>query len=157
MTNTKDKGNITEAIVLAELIKRGKKVLLPFGDNLRYDLLIDNEDETFTRVQCKTARLLPGETNIEFASSSSQYQRGGERHGYKNQADVFAVYSPDTDKIYWVPVNEVGPTSVSLRLKPSKKNFGYIRWARDYEIDKVLKETGSSLRLSPGEGGFDSL
>jgi len=54
-----DVGTRTEAVVLAELVKRGYRVLLPFGHNHRYDLVLDVEGR-FVRVQCKTGRLSRG-------------------------------------------------------------------------------------------------
>ena len=39
--NTKTKGNIGEAIILAEFVKRGIQVSIPFGDNARYDLIAE--------------------------------------------------------------------------------------------------------------------
>jgi hypothetical protein len=46
--------------VVAALVAVGKHVLLPFGDNLRYDLAYEEEDGSFVRVQCKTGRLVDG-------------------------------------------------------------------------------------------------
>jgi len=40
--STKDIGNISEVMVLAALTRTGCSVLRPFGDNLRYDLAIDD-------------------------------------------------------------------------------------------------------------------
>jgi PD-(D/E)XK nuclease superfamily protein len=54
-----DVGQRTEAIVLAELVRRGYRVLTPFGTNQRYDLAIDLGDR-FLRAQCKTGRLRRG-------------------------------------------------------------------------------------------------
>lgn len=39
--NTKTKGNIGEAVVLSEFVKRGTQVSIPFGDNARYDLIAE--------------------------------------------------------------------------------------------------------------------
>ena len=50
--NSKDKGNIGEAIMLAEFIKRGIQVSIPFGDNARYDLIIDLNGKLY-KVQVK--------------------------------------------------------------------------------------------------------
>jgi hypothetical protein len=50
-----DVGARTEAIILAELTNRGYRVLLPFGYNQRYDLVLEI-DGSFG-VQCKTGRL----------------------------------------------------------------------------------------------------
>jgi hypothetical protein len=44
-------------IVLA-LLKAGKAVLRPVSNGLRYDIVVDNLDATFTRVQCKTGQLV---------------------------------------------------------------------------------------------------
>src|SRR4029077_4235086 len=54
-----DVGQRTEAAVLAELVKRGHRVLIPFGVNHRYDLLLDLGGR-FVRVQCKTGKLRRG-------------------------------------------------------------------------------------------------
>ena len=54
-----DMGQRTEGAILSELVRRGYKVLVPFGVNQRYDLVIDAGDR-FLRVQCKTGRLRNG-------------------------------------------------------------------------------------------------
>lgn len=41
MVDTKSIGEITEAVVLAEFLKAGFPVLLPFGDNQRYDAVVE--------------------------------------------------------------------------------------------------------------------
>ena len=41
MPNTKAAGDITEAIVLAEFLRAGFSVCVPFGDNRRYDLVVE--------------------------------------------------------------------------------------------------------------------
>lgn len=37
---TKTKGNIGEAIIIAEFVKRGIQVSIPFGDNTRKEKLL---------------------------------------------------------------------------------------------------------------------
>jgi hypothetical protein len=54
MVNTKAIGEVSEAVILAEFLKAGFPVLLPFGDNQRYDMVIEVSGR-FLRVQCKTA------------------------------------------------------------------------------------------------------
>lgn len=68
MRNTSRTGEITVARVLATLIAMGKRVWLPFGDSSRYDLLIEEADGRFLRVQCKTAPLVRGA--VAFATAS---------------------------------------------------------------------------------------
>lgn len=117
MSNPKAVGERSEGMVLAALLRAGKVVLQPFGDNQRYDLMID-EGDTFSRVQCKTGRLKDGA--IFFDACSSQAHRGKGKQDYRGQADVFGVYFPDNDSVYLVPVGEVGRTCGMLRLEPSK-------------------------------------
>ena len=113
-------------------------VLLPFGENHRYDLLID-EGDRFIRVQCKTGRLRNGA--IWFNTCSYTYHHPSNRgtkpykHAYKGQADAFGVYCPDTDRVYLVPVDEVGSNCATLRVDPPKNNQSKrVRWAQDYEL-----------------------
>lgn len=133
--NTKTIGERTQGIVLATFLRMGKVVLLPFGDNQRYDLVID-EGGTFLRIQCKTARLVSGGDAIKFETASSYVHRGGIKKHYRGEADYFAVYSPDTGKVYLLSVNDVGKAGCMLRLKPTTANRQQkgIRWAKDYEI-----------------------
>jgi hypothetical protein len=55
---------------------------------------------------------------------------------YRGKAEYFAVYSPDTRKVYMVAVNEAPNHSMILRFK----NAGVVRsnvkywWAEDFEI-----------------------
>ena len=125
-------GEKTQAIILAHLVKHDKKVLLPFGDNQRYDLVID-ENGKFIRAQCKTA-WRQSDSVIAFNACSVIWHRR-KRRNYLNEVDVFLVYSPDTDKIYQVPIDEVSVTAIYLRLSPTKNGQNKrVRWAKDYEI-----------------------
>ena len=132
MMNTKTVGEQSQAIIMAELAKAGKVVLLPFGDNQRYDLVLD-EQGTFVRVQCKTGRLRDGA--VVFATASSYAHRGGKWKDYRGNADIFAVYCPDTGKVYIISVDSCERRSCSLRVDPVKNGqLRGIRLAADYEL-----------------------
>lgn len=130
--NSKAIGDISVAMVLARFLELGWIVLLPFGDNQRYDIVIDRGNG-FEKVQVKTAHKL-GDC-LEFATCSSYAHRGGKRKSYYGECDLFAVYSKDTNKVYMLKVDDAPKTTCSLRLTPprnrQKKN---IRIASDYEI-----------------------
>jgi hypothetical protein len=138
----KSKGERSEGMILAALLRAGKVVLQPFGDNQRYDLVID-EGTAFTRVQCKTARLKDGA--LLFDTCSSYSHRGGSKKDYSGQADVFGVYSPDLDKVYLVPVGVVGKTQANLRLDPPRNGQkSGIRIACEFELySSVAKRKGT--------------
>jgi hypothetical protein len=127
--NHKSVGEISEAVVIAELVKSGKTVLLPFGDNKRYDLVVD-DNGNFTRIQIKTAWVKNGCLTFNTSSVSPFTNK---RTDYKGEADMFMVYSPDLDKVYCIPVNEAPTGSMMLRFEEPKKTQMTIKWAKDYE------------------------
>lgn len=113
--NTKDVGDVTVAMVLASLVKAGRAVLIPFGDNRRYDLVIE-EDQCFKRIQCKTGHMMSN-GSIRFSTCSSTFHRsGGRKMSYRGQADLFGVYCKETNKVYLVPVELVEPTGLTFAL-----------------------------------------
>jgi PD-(D/E)XK endonuclease len=129
-----DVGERSEAIIIAELIKRGHRVLIPYGNNHRYDVVI-NVGGRFLRAQCKTGRLRRGV--IEFATRSTRANtRGVFCAPYDaDQIDLFLVYCPDTDRVYAVGVDEVGSGSGFLRVDPAANGqVKRIRWAADHEL-----------------------
>jgi hypothetical protein len=136
--HTKTIGDRTEAMVMARLLQVYSVVLLPFGENCRYDLLIE-DGERFVRVQCKTGRLRDGA--VWFPSCSTSYLTRADgakprRRSCVDAADVFGIYCPETDAVYLVPVNEVGSRSGSLRVDPPRNNqTKKVRWATDYELE----------------------
>ena len=137
-------GDATEAMVLARLVQAypDAEILSPFGENSRYDLAIDT-GERFVRVQCKTGRLRNG--TIRFNTCSFSYHhpknRGSMkyRHDYRGDADAFAVYCPETDGVYLVPVDEVGVRQGGLRVLPTRNNqTKLVRWAKDFQVQAGL-------------------
>jgi hypothetical protein len=119
--------------VLAELVKRGHRVLLPIGVNHRYDLALDL-GEKFVRVQCKTARIADGCVIFSCQSVRSN-TRVALCRDYRGDADLFIAYCPENDRVYAVPVDEAGRTRVYLRLDPPANNQKMgVRWATDYEL-----------------------
>jgi hypothetical protein len=130
--NTKDIGNISEAMILAALVRAGRAVLRPFGDNLRYDLAVDDGGK-LVRIQCKTGRIV--RDAIEFPTSSSQIHRGKGRQPYHKQADYFGIYCAVTGKCYLISVADVGNGSCRLRIRPTTNGqVCKVRYACDYEI-----------------------
>lgn len=138
--NTKSAGEYSEVVIAERLLKAGYNVLTPYGDSLRYDLVIEDADGRFWRVQCKTAWISKDQACLAFNSASNHYHyKGGRttnaRRDYRGQVEYFAVYSPDTDKVYLVPVDHVGTGHGFLRLLPTENNQKKgVRWAKDYEL-----------------------
>ena len=111
-----DVGLRSEAAILSGLVQRGYAVLLPFGVNQRYDLVLDL-DGRFVRAQCKTGRLRNGV--IEFSTQSVRASMSGVfTRSYAGEADIFLVYCPDNGRIYAVPVEGSPRASMHLRVDP---------------------------------------
>lgn len=132
----KEQGERSERRVIAALLDAGYEVLIaPYGENRRYDLVLDL-GERFVRVQVKTAHLTRDCSAI-VAATASFAGLGAARHrvSYRGQIDVFAIYSPHTDRVYLVPVEECPGTVVRLRLKPTRNGQAAgIRLASRYEL-----------------------
>lgn len=117
--NSKAVGERTEGIILGYLIKKGYTVLVPFGDNQRYDLVVDAGNGKFIRGQCKTGRYRNG--CVEF-STSSHNPFTNEKTSYHGQIEVFWVYCEELETFYEVQVEETSKNSKKLRVEHPKNN-----------------------------------
>lgn len=128
MASPKAVGEVTEAVILAHLLRCGDAVLLPFGNNQRYDLVIDRRGKLL-KAQCKTGRLRGGV--VKFAVHSTNGFNGATT-SYQGQIDLFLVWCPEIDKVYEVPAEAVGTHWVSLRVSPTRQR-ARVRHAPAYE------------------------
>lgn len=130
--NSKDKGNVTESRFVFEFVKLGYNVLLPFGDNCRYDMVIE-QGNNFYRIQCKTGQYKNG--CVRFNTCSSQTHRGKGKQSYRGQIDYFAIYCIELDKCYICHVNNVNIHEGVFRVEPTKNHQNKrVRWAKDFEL-----------------------
>jgi hypothetical protein len=67
MEHPKAIGDRSTLAVMTALESEGFKVLLPFGENVRYDLVVDDRGR-LSRVQCKTGRLRSGAVRFNTCS-----------------------------------------------------------------------------------------
>lgn len=127
-------GDISESAIITRFLQLGYTVLTPYGGNQRYDLVIEDSEGQFCRVQCKTGRLENGAIHFDTANHNVTGKKRDWRH-YRGQCDYFAVYCGDLGKAYLVPVDQVGRTRAHLRIELPKNNQEkYVRWAKDYEL-----------------------
>ena len=99
--------------------------------------MIEDADGKFWRVQVKTGWVDEEQALIKFNTASS-YNRTVQYKGWRNyrgQCEYFAVYVEALNKVYFIPVDDVGTTNATLRLRPSKnKQEKNVRWAKNYEL-----------------------
>ena len=135
--HTQKTGDISESAVITRLLQCSYVVLQPIGQMHRYDLVIEDADGKFWRVQVKTGWLNEDQSVILFASSSSMNYTVKHRgaRSYRGQCEYFAGYVEALSKVYFIPVDDVGMARATLRLTPSKNNQEKnVRWAKDYEL-----------------------
>ncbi len=121
------------------LHEEGYVVLQPFGENTRYDLVIDNGN-CLRRVQCKTGRLRRGA--VLFATCSCYAHHGSSvdpRRDYRGQVDDFAVFCPELGTVYLIPIDDLDVRTLgTLRVDPPANNqFKKVRLAKAYEIAQI--------------------
>lgn len=136
MRHPKDIGDQSTIAIMHALRLRGDTVLVPFGENTRYDLVVDN-GASLRRVQCKTGRLRNG--GVEFATCSSYAHHPNPkviRRTYEGDVDDFAVFCPQLGTVYLIPIEDVpGKRMATLRVHPTRNNQRTgVRLAAQYEI-----------------------
>jgi hypothetical protein len=141
--NPKAKGEITESFVIAHLLRCGYSVSTPFGDNQRYDLIVD-DGQYLWRAQVKTGRLRGG-CVIFNCTSLNVFTNIAQT--YQGQIEVFLVYCPDTDRVYWIPIEKATASIMYLRVdQPAYKGLqGRINWAREFELASRSESAGGDL------------
>jgi hypothetical protein len=126
-------GDTTELLMAARLKQSGYEVSIPVSGSCRYDLVAEKDGE-FLRVQVKTARYSNG--GIKFKCHSGNGVKR-DRMGYtKEDIDIFMVFEPTEEQIFWIPVEETPTTSMKLRdpktLKTNKSSN--INFTTDYKF-----------------------
>jgi hypothetical protein len=131
MRDTTTQGNMSEAFLIAALMAKGFKILTPFGDGFRYDLVID-DGTSLSKVQCKTGQYKAGVITFKTCSNSSKNTIS---KAYTGEIDYFAVWCPQLSKGYLVPVNDVAVTLGTLRVDaPLNNQTSRGRLASVYEL-----------------------
>ena len=158
MEHPKGVGDRTTLAVMLALQGAGYEIAVPFGENTRYDLVIDDGVE-LARVQCKTGRLRSGAVVFATASTYLHHPHPGvSRRVYQGEIDYFGIHCAATDAVYLVPIEDVTTrTSAMLRVeRPRNGQRKRIRMAVDYEIAKVAVSSFAvtpTLRASSGARG----
>lgn len=146
--NTKRVGDLSELRVMHDLVKAGYLVSIPFGEDHRYDLIVE-KDFVLSRVQVKTGRLRNGVILFNCYSSHS-HRAGPSCRLYSGEVDFFGVFCPDTDSTYLLPLTDIAVYRGSLRIaSPKNGQVKGLRWADDYILGKgvrpELSQVGTSL------------
>lgn len=130
MAITKQKGDIAEAFVTYLLKQNGFNVLLPWGEDNRYDLVTE-KNGVFKRIQVRYVTPKDGAIEVRVRSCNNYNII---RYSPKD-IDIIAVYSSGLNKVYFIPLNSIKNKSIcKLRILPTKnKQKKFVVMASKYE------------------------
>ena len=123
-------------MVAADLMRRGYKVALPYGEDWDYDLIVCRDGKKLERVQVKYSCSKGEVIQVKCYSHSLTNGKARQTKHYTEQTiDWLAVYDADTGCCYYVPASELGTgvSTLHLRLRQARNNQRIgIRYATDY-------------------------
>ena len=124
----KKKGDVAELAVAAHCVKNGYRILFPYGEDVRYDFVIESKG-LFKRVQVKYVTPKSGALEVSCRSSNNWAT-----HAYSvDEIDILGVYDSISEMVYFIDVKIIGKRSIKLRLLASKNSQTKgIRYAEDY-------------------------
>ena len=139
--NSKNKGNIGEAIVLAEFTKRNIQVCIPFGDNARYDLVAEFNGK-LNKIQVKYCGQETINNSFECPCvSSTNHTTNKHLSTYENDVDYMAFYIIAIDKTLLVPIDKInGRKTITFRTElPKNGQRVGVNFVEDYLLDKIIE------------------
>ena len=113
---THRKGDLTEAVLIAELMKRSIPVSVPFGDNERYDIVTETPGGGLLKLQVKTGWMADG--TIEF-HGTSQHTNARETSTRSTPAMLISSSSTATN---WRACTSFGKTSFRPEYRCGSRN-----------------------------------
>jgi hypothetical protein len=133
---TKQKGDVAELMVAADLSRRGYRVAFPYGEDWDFDLLLSRGGNRFERVQVKYARSDGEVISVRCRSHSLTNGRiRATKHYTTATIDWLAVWDETLDRCFYIPAGDLGRgmTEIRLRVQPSRNGqLRGIRWAERY-------------------------
>jgi len=134
MAPLKQKGDLAELMVAADLRRRGYRICIPFGEDCDYDLVVERHGK-LERVQVKHTTSDGAIVIVRCRSHSLTNGRvRATKHYTAESVDWIAVWESTTGTAYYIPSSVFdGFTELSLRVAPTRNNQRLrIRDARDF-------------------------
>lgn len=133
--NLKGKGDLAELMVAADLLRRGHKIAIPYGEDCDFDLVLIR-GKRLDRVQVKYTESDGAVITVRCRSHSLTNGKIRRTKQYTAATiDLLAVYDLTSDRCYYLPAGELGAgrSILHLRLRPTKNGQTRgTRLAEDY-------------------------
>ena len=123
---------------MQKFVELGYIVSVPYGNNSRYDLLVDNGRKIW-KIQCKTAKLCGnGSYNINTCNKTTNTNKTKTKHYTKNEVDFIA--SIIEEQLVIIPV-ELIENSTGKRFRtelPKSGSISNCNLIKDFTVEKYL-------------------
>ena len=141
--NSKTKGNLGEIAVAHEFIKWGCTVSFPFGDNARYDLIVD-DGQNLKRVQIKYTDCKSENNSWACRCESSKNHTTNKRMDkYIGDVDLMVFYIAELQTCIMFTMDEIGQrTTINVREEyPNNGQRKGIILIKDHTFNNYFKST----------------
>jgi hypothetical protein len=134
---TKDKGDLVVAKTIPHLLDYGIRCCVPLSEHLPFDLIAVMPDfTTLRRVQVKYRKQdTHGSIVLTFRSNYYDSKRIYSKRIDFEEIDTYGIYCPDTDKIYYLRINEIPVQNISVTMRIESPKNGQktkIWYAKDF-------------------------
>lgn len=142
-------GNIGEALAIAEFSKRGFTVLIPFGQNVPYDIVVDINGKLY-KIQCKTTEKVHEDGRMRFNICRTNGFTNSHKTYSNNEVDFIFLHCIENNFIGLISIDETdGKRDIFIRTKPTKNNqVNGIRIMQEYELDYKLGTLAQLVRAT---------
>lgn len=130
----KSAGEIAESRFLLRALENGYSVSIPFGDNQKYDFILDN-GKTLLRIQIKSS----GRELSETGALKGTVSHGRTKKSYytRDDIDLLCYYVACVDSFYILPVAKISSRK-TIYLYPKKEDCSWRDFQENWEIIKKL-------------------
>lgn len=136
-SRTKAVGLVGEQVLIAEFVKRGVTVLLPVGDNLPYDLVIETRSG-YLKGQVKTTERV-NDGKMVFATNITNPFKKTSRKYTESEIDFFGLYCIENGYVGIMPVSECTAKDTIIRIDvPRNNQAAKVKMASDYAFERKI-------------------
>ena len=139
MHHTKEKGDLGNIKIMADLSSQGFKILTPLSEHLPFDFVAYSEErDLLLKVQSKYATISRGVLTVSLRTSYAK-KSGNVTSRYKQGSfDVLAVYCPDIDGCVYILDKDLKDLNSSVNFNLTGKTGR--RYFKDYtNLSKLLE------------------
>ena len=99
--NTRQKGDYSELVVLAELVGQERRVAVPYGQSEGFDMLVEGRSGKWSKIQVKTAYRRGLRSNRIYLDTIRGTSLNKKR-GYTEGAFDFLIGVLPVERLFWV-------------------------------------------------------